>query len=64
VLHISKKDEQQRLEQEANEARQAAEAALQRAADTIFLALHEELRPFGFRRSRKVHTASVVRILS
>ena len=33
VLHISKKDEQQRLEQEANEARQAAEAALQRAAD-------------------------------
>ena len=33
VLHISKKDEQQRLELEANEARQAAEAALQRAAD-------------------------------
>lgn len=33
VLHISKKDEQQRLEQEANEARQAAEAALQRASD-------------------------------
>ena len=33
VLHISKKDEQQQLEREANEARQAAEAALQRAAD-------------------------------